>query len=165
MLNLLLTSAESDPVIDEIVETVIDFTALMVQYAIFGGIIVVGLIVLIILRTLDKRPYMVIAEERNNKLIAKLDKILAKEKQTEAALSLEATKVRNLVGDLVVLAEKEVVENRNVAYDGVATAFKAAYGKLNVEDYRWTKEESLTALSFTAEQLKEAKKLFSEIKK
>lgn len=128
--------------------------SLLIQYIVYGSIFVVGLIVLIFLRKREKRPNMVIAKGKTEQLLKELEKILKNREKEEYLFPVKYTQLKNRVGDLVVLTEKEVTEKRNIAYDEVLTGYKELQDRLANEE-NWSRKRFFEEAEYIYKRLKE----------
>jgi FtsZ-interacting cell division protein ZipA len=136
--------------------------SLLIQYIVYGVIIIVGLIVLLLLRKRDKRPNMVIAKQKTEKLQKEIDTLLKQTGKEELLFPVKYTQLKNRIGDLVVLTEKEVTEKRNVAYADVLEGYKALQNMLGEEE-NWSRKRFHKELSTIQAKLNEVYNLLVQI--
>jgi FtsZ-interacting cell division protein ZipA len=136
--------------------------AILIQYIVYGAIIIVGLIILFLFRKRDKRSNMLIAKEKTEKLLKNLEKLMKRNEKDELLFPVKYTQLKNSVGDLVVLTEKEVTEKRNVAYADVLAGYKALQEQLDDEE-NWSRKRFYKELESVQAKLKEVYDLLVRI--
>ncbi|MBP5242874.1 MAG: hypothetical protein J6Z36_04195 [Clostridia bacterium] len=145
--NLFLLADSVSEVAEEAAEgavnTAVNMTWILTQYLIFGSIFIVGLIVLIILSNASKKPITETVILKTEEAIKKANEILEVKDKKSASYSIpgKIMQLNNEVGNLVVLADKEVNERRNISYAGVLSAYQTAAKLLLDVNVEWSAEK------------------------
>lgn len=136
---------------------------LLIQYIFYGLIFVIGLIVLMLMRRADRRSKMTEAKEKTEKLIKRIETLQGEKGMQNYLIVGQISQIHSAVGDLLVLAEQEVIGNRNITYDGVLTIYKDVFQRLETERFLGDKNGIKDALKYAHEELVRADKFLSEI--
>lgn len=144
-----------------------NWESVLIQYLFYGGIFILGLVILFLMKQKDKKPVSVIALTKTDALIKKTDKLLENcadiKKYNVYTLIAKTLRLSNEIGDLVVLMENEVNNKRNISYDGALSAYQAA-AKLSGEiDITYDSERTVNALTDTRTALEQAKSLIASL--
>lgn len=136
-----------------------------IQYAVYGGIFIVGLIVLFFMGRARRKPISVSAIAKTEDALKRTDELLSdcEKKYNVYTVLTKTMRLTSEIGDLVVLADGEVTQNRNIAYDGVLSSYQTA-AKLSGEiDITYDVEQTVTALNGVKSALENAKTLIASV--
>lgn len=139
--------------------------SVLLEYVIYGGIFIVGLIILFFMNQAKKKPVSVTALAKTKDSIARIDELIGEceKKYNVYTLLTKTLRLTSEIGDLVVLAEDEVTRNRNIAYDGALSAFQQAAKVVGEIDITYDMAHALTSLTQAKNALSGAKSLIEEI--
>lgn len=129
--------------------------AVTLEYIIYAAILVIGIIVLAVNKKKKKKPTSVKSVEKTTEAIARIDRILADERMKKNLSLMLPTWVMQVdgdVGDLVVLADRELTDNRDVTYEDVYRYYSNASHIISEIDLSSTLEPA------------EARKLFLDVR-
>lgn len=140
--------------------------SVIMQYIVYGAIFVLGLVVLFFMKRRSRRPVIVLAVEKTEAAIGRTEKLLesTEKKGGEYAFPARLMQLGNEVGDLVVLADRELTENRNITYEGVLSAYQAAADKLAAIDV-WDAPSAAKGLAGVKADLERALGILRELTK
>lgn len=164
----LLTSEISSGTTSDIVSQTPSDASLLTQYAFYGAILIVGLIILAFMNRAAKKPVSVLAVSKSEALIKRIEKLLAEQEKKKNGLYILPAKIMQInseVGDLVVLADREFTQNRNIAYEGVLSCYQAAAAKLGDFVITWDVQEAAKVLMGVKEDLEKSLVILAKITK
>ncbi len=137
---------------------------LVIQYVIYGSIFIVGLIILIIMKRISKKPVTATAITQTKKAIEKVDALLSDgEKVSDYMFPAKILQLSSVVGDLLLLADKEFTTNKNIAYEGVLGAYVTASKRLDEIALTWERETSKEPLEGVKNDLQRALNILEQI--
>ena len=131
---------------------------LLTQYIFYGAIFVVGLIVLGIMKRHSKKPAVGIAIAKTDNAIKHLNKLLkiAESDKDDYTMPAKLLQLASEVGDLVIIADTECNERKNIAYDGVLSHYKNAATILSDLNENWPHKVDAKKLSQVKSALEDA---------
>ncbi len=144
--------------------------SLVIEYIFYGGIFVIGLVILICMRRRSRRPVPRLAVDRTEEADKKMESILTAvgKRGSEYTFPARLLQIGSDVGDLVLLADRELTENRNIAFEDILAAYQAAADRLAAVN-AWDAEAAPEGLQAVKAELEKAlgilKKLTKEGKK
>ena len=140
--------------------------SLLIEYAVYGGIFIVGLIVLLFMKRASRKPVVVLAISKNERTIEEVEKLLNKlsSHANKYALSAHILQVSSDVGDLLVLADKEFTQNKNIAYETVLAYYQNASRMIDGVTSVWDMSNLEQTLSDIKGELTKALGVLQEIK-
>lgn len=139
--------------------------SILIQYLFYGGVFIVGLIILFFMKRSSKKPFSQTALAKTEALLKRTDKLSAEcgQKYNVYAFMAKSLRLSNDIGDLVVLAENEVVQKRNIAYDGVLSAYQAAAKLAGDIDITYNAQQVIAALGGIKTFLSQAESLITRM--
>lgn len=139
---------------------------LVIEYIFYGSVFVVGLVILLLMKRRSVRPAAVLAKEGAEKAIARIDRLLASlgREKNNYAFPAKMLRLSGEIGDLILLADRELTQKGNIAFDGVLSACKAAAEKVSAIDVIWGGEQVETQLLAVKADLQRALDIIEKIR-
>lgn len=138
---------------------------LIIEYIFYGAIFIVGLIVLILMKRRSRRPAMLFAREETERTVRRIDELIAslEDEKNDYVLPAKILRLSGEIGDLVLLADREVTQNGNIAFDGALSAYKSAADQVAAIDAIWGRARVATELTAAKEQLLNGLKIIEQL--
>lgn len=138
---------------------------LIIEYIFYGAIFIIGLIVLILMKRRSRRPAMLFAREETERTVRRIDELIAslEDEKNDYVLPAKILRLSGEIGDLVLLADREVTQNGNIAFDGVLSAYKSAADQVAAIDAIWGRARVATELTAAKEQLLNGLKIIEQL--
>lgn len=139
---------------------------LIIEYVFYGGIFIIGLIILLFMKRRSRRPAALLAQEETERTIRRIDKLIENlnNEKNDYTFPARLLRLSGEIGDLVLLADRELTENGNIAFDGVLSAYKAAADKVASIDVIWERERAAERLAAAKADLQRGLGVIEQLK-
>lgn len=138
---------------------------LIIEYIFYGAIFIIGLIVLVLMKHRSGRPATLFAREETEKTIRRIEELIGTldDEKNDYVLPAKILRLSGEIGDLVLLADREVTQNGNIAFEGVLAAYKSAADKVAAIDVIWGREHVATGLAAAKQDLQNGLKIIEQV--